>query len=215
MNPVAFRTQVQRRPCRSEEDTVSNPSPAVPPAGELLDQLDAVYRNACRVVAGVRADQWELATPCSEWNVRQLVEHVGATTRLMRASAARSEPTAGGAQEHLGDDPAAAFGDLAAATMAAWRADGALDGMVQVPGEMPAEAALSINLLDVGIHTWDLATATGQEHGLTADQIATIDAIDRRTITDEVRDHAGFGDALDAERDDSLATMLAFVGRRA
>ena len=182
---------------------------------QLLDQLDAVYANARRLVAGVGDDQWDTSTPCTEWNVRQLVNHMGFTARVLTASAGREAPTFAPDDDHVGDDPVAGFDRLATASSAAWRAPGALDGMVQVPADMPAVAALSANVLDIGIHCWDLATATGQEHGLTSEQIAVIDEADHMLINADVRAGGGFGEDLAPADSDALTKMLAFVGRRA
>lgn len=178
---------------------------------DMLDTLDHIYGNANRLVAGV-GDKWDASTPCTEWNVRELVNHMAGTTKAMTASASRSQPGEG--DDHLGDDPVGSFAAAAAGASAAWRADGALDGNVQIPFEMPAAVALSINVLDLGTHVWDLATATGQDHGLSAEAVAAIDQANRMVVSDEVRSGGGFGEDL-GNKDDALANMLAFVGRTA
>jgi uncharacterized protein (TIGR03086 family) len=179
---------------------------------EMLDALDEVYANANRLVAGVRSDQWEDKTPCTEWNVRDLVQHMTGTSRLLRASATRTDPDPGADD---GVDPAADFSVAAAAAASAWRTEGAVDGMVSVPAEMPAVAALGVNILDIGIHAWDLATATEQDHGLAPEIVALIDDWSHQVLTDDVRAGGGFGETLDPASDDDLTRMLAFVGRRA
>ena len=181
-------------------------------SAEMLDVLDHIYDNANRLVAGV-GDQWETQTPCSEWNVRDLVNHMAGTTKVMTASATRGDRPEG--DEHLGDDPVVAFAAAAAAAQAAWRSDGALEGTVSIPLEMPAMGALSVNILDVGVHVWDLATATGQDHGLSAAAVATIEQCNRQIVTEQVRSGAGFGQDLGITGDDALANMLGFVGRQA
>ena len=181
----------------------------------LLDTLDAIYANADRLVANVADGRWTDPTPCTEWNVHDLVNHMGYTSRVFVASASRSVPDFDAADDHLGSDRAAGFSARAAATVAAWRADGAAEGTVHVPVEIPAEVAISINILDIGIHSWDLATATGQDHGLTEEQIALIDRTDRMVVTDELRAGGGFGEILEPADDRPLTEMLAFMGRRA
>ncbi|MEL6891649.1 MAG: TIGR03086 family metal-binding protein [Actinomycetota bacterium] len=182
---------------------------------QLLERLDVVHRNGRRLVAGVAADQWRRPTPCSEWDVRQLVNHMAFTATLLGDGARRQEPSVAGIDDLLGDDPMAAIDQAFRRNAEAWQLDGALDGMVSVPAEMPAIAACTINLLDLGIHGWDLAQATGQDHGLTDDLVAVIDAADRQIVTDEVRERAGFGAALEPVDDRPLTAMLAFVGRSA
>src|SRR4051812_34093343 len=61
--------------------------------------------GAVAEVAGVGADQWQSPTPCAEWDVRQLVEHMhGGTAYLLSAldatpPAATDEDTYGAAVE--------------------------------------------------------------------------------------------------------------------
>jgi uncharacterized protein (TIGR03086 family) len=178
---------------------------------EMLDTLDEVYSNANRLVAGVRGDQWEDKTPCTEWNVRDLVEHMTGTSRLLKASATRTEVDT---RTGSGEDPVADFSAASAAAASAWRTDGAVEGMVSVPADMPAVAALGVNILDIGIHSWDLAVATDQDHGLSPETISLIDEWSHRVLTDEVRAGGGFGAELEPAANDDLTTMLAFVGRK-
>lgn len=182
---------------------------------ELLATLTAIQLNARRLVHGVAADQWDLATPCSDWNVHQLVNHMAFTNRILGGAALGQTPTFGPDDDHVGADVIAGFAERSEANEAAWRSDGALDGVVEVPFEMPKVAALSVNVLDIGIHCWDLGQATGQDHGLTDEQIALIDQGDRQIINETIRASGGFGAELPSTSDDALTSMLAFVGRRA
>lgn len=182
---------------------------------ELLTNLATVQANARRLVEGVAADQWDSPTPCSEWNVRQLVNHMGFTNRILGAAALGQAPTFGPDDDHVGADAPSGFAARSASNELAWGSDGALDGTVGVPFEMPSTAALTVNVLDIGIHCWDLASATNQDHGLTADLIAAIDAGDRAIINADIRASGGFGEELQPGSDDALTSMLAFVGRRA
>jgi uncharacterized protein (TIGR03086 family) len=200
---------------------------------EMLDALDEIYANANRLVASVQDDQWEDKTPCTEWNVRDLVDHMTGTSRICYAAATRTDldasagagndgggaggAGAGNADDGLapGRDQVAEFAAAAAATAAAWRGAGALDGMVSVPAEMPAVAALAVNIIDIGTHTWDLGTAIGRDHALSPEIVALIDQWNRKVVSDDVRAGGGFGDILEPESGDGLVEMLAFVGRQA
>ena len=182
---------------------------------QLLDVHAEISTNAVRLVEGITDEQWSQPTPCSEWDVRALVNHMAGTSKVLTASARREAPTSEPNDENLGDDPVGSFTTAIAGAQAAWQTPGALDGEVNVPFDMPAVAALGVNILDVGTHCWDLATATGQEHGLSAGAVAAIDAFNRQLVSDEVRSGGGFGEQLEPQSADDLAEMLAFVGRRA
>lgn len=181
---------------------------------EMITALDQINANANRLVAAVGPDQWQGSTPCTEWTVRDLVNHMAGTSLLLAAGAARTEPTAAPDADHLGDDPVAAFGAATSATSTAWRGDGAVDGMVSIPAEMPAIACLGVNIIDMGTHCWDLATAIGADHGLSPENVALIDQWNRQVVSDDVRAGGGFGEIIPSD-DDGLVGMLAFVGRRA
>lgn len=181
---------------------------------EMLSALDEINTNANRLVNSVEPDQWEATTPCSEWDVRALVNHMTGTTKVFGASALRAAPDAPPDAEHLGEDPAGSFASATAATTAAWRSAGALEGSVSIPGDMPAVACLGINIIDIGTHTWDLATAIGADHGLSATTIKMIDTWNHNVVSDDVRAGGGFGDVLEPTTEESLTEMLAFVGRR-
>lgn len=184
-------------------------------AQDLLSIFEGVAANANRLAAKVGDDQWSSDTPCSEWNTRQLVNHMAGTCNFFVASAGRVAPAGTPDDDHVGDDPVGGLATATANVVAAWHAEGALEGMVTAPGDMPAVVALGINLLDVGTHCWDLAQSIGEDHGLTAEQIGAIDHWNRAVINDEVRSGGGFGDPIEVDDDSSLVQMLAFVGRKA
>ena len=128
--------------------------------GTAADRMIALVR-------GVRDDQLDATTPCDDYSVAALLDHVHFLAEGL-ARAARKDPGPGGAPP-LGDarhlDPAwrttipARVDELAAA----WREPGALDGSLEVGGiDMPAEAAFTVALEELVVHGWDLAKATGQ-----------------------------------------------------
>jgi uncharacterized protein (TIGR03086 family) len=120
------------------------------------------------VVGGVAADRWHAATPCADWDARALVNH------LVAGNLWAAELAAGGTIEGvgsrldgdvLGDDPAAAYAESAAAAAAAFRSPGALDAPCAVSyGPVPGSVYAGHRFLDVLVHGWDLAVATGQDY---------------------------------------------------
>ena len=132
------------------------------PAAELEEALEL----AGRLVAGVKPDQWELPTPCTEWNVRQLVDHLVSGhllfARVLRgetfeqAVAAARSPD----DDRLGDDAAAAYDASAREVLAAFSTPGVLERPVRVPfGTVPGAVARHLRIIECLVHGWDLATA--------------------------------------------------------
>jgi len=123
-----------------------------------------------RVVRGVPADRWHAATPCASWDARALVNH------LVSGNLWAAELAAGGTIEGvgsrldgdlLGDDPAAAYEQSAAAAAAVFGRPGALDAPCAVSyGPVPGSVYAGHRFLDVLAHGWDLAVATRQDYEL-------------------------------------------------
>jgi len=136
---------------------------------DLIAALDEVGTEFGRLVEGTKPEQLADQTPCTEFTVRDVINHVAAgATMWAIAFEQGSVPDdqlgeiMGG--DVLGDDPSAAYAMASDRIQAAYHADGALDGTVTLPfGEVPREAALGIAVFDVAVHSWDLAQATGQE----------------------------------------------------
>ena len=83
----------------------------------------------------VGAAQWEAATPCGDWDVRTLVNHVvGELLWLPPLLAGQTIAEVGDRFDGdvLGDDPLATFVAAAAAARAAFGRDGAQDGTVHL-----------------------------------------------------------------------------------
>ena len=114
-----------------------------------------------KVLANVQPDQWGNATPCSEWNVRQVVNHiVGAANRiatLLQGQAFERQ------EDYVGNDPLAAFDEATRAAIDVAKQPGALDQSVTLRTETPAELFVSNQFLDMLVHGWDIAASTGYD----------------------------------------------------
>lgn len=110
---------------------------------------------------------------CSEWDVRGLVNHLTGFLPYS-ANAARRGPALEGDPPDFAADPAwpGMYAAMAQDLAAAWAEEGALDGTVAFgPGEMPAAAAAAVTLMELTLHSWDLARSTGVDFA-TDDDIA-------------------------------------------
>jgi uncharacterized protein (TIGR03086 family) len=130
---------------------------------DTVDALEQTFAHAHRVVARVVPDQYGDKTPCAEWTVRELLEHMIGVVDGLGAAVSGRTPV----PFSLGADPAAQLEAAASAAMVGWRTPGVLDRTIDAgPGPMPGRVLAGINLLDTATHTWDLATATGQPAAL-------------------------------------------------
>ena len=144
------------------------------PADEAALHRRAVEEFDERVRA-VGHDQWELPTPCSDWNVRQLVNHLVYENRW-------TVPLMGGSTiaevgdryegDLLGDDPKGAWAESSAEAVAAVQADGALERTVDLSsGPTPATEYVNQLYADHLIHAWDLARAVGADERLDSELV--------------------------------------------
>jgi uncharacterized protein (TIGR03086 family) len=125
-----------------------------------------------RIVAGIPADRWHAGTPCGGWDVRALVNHVvSGNLWAAELAAGRTIEDVGNRLDGdvLGADPAGSYDASAKAAAAAFRVPGAMDAPCAVSyGPVPGSVYAGHRFLDVFIHGWDLAVATGQDTALDA-----------------------------------------------
>jgi len=140
----------------------------------MTTQPRDLYRRAsdsfgARVHA-VRSEQWDLPTPCTEWDVRTLVNHVVGENRW-------AVPLFGGGTiaevgdrldgDLLGADPTAAWDESASGAVSVVDEMGAMERTVHLSfGDFPGSEYAMQLFADLLVHGWDLARATGQDETL-------------------------------------------------
>ncbi len=184
----------------------------------LLDQFADVLIVAGQLVARIRDDQWTAATPCTEWDVRQVLNHLVAGNHLFAEVLDGTPPAIEEIRRRigvdvLGDDPGRAWQDSADRLLAAFRRPGALEMTVSVPaGTVPGVVALHLRITEVLVHAWDLARATGLEVRFDDGVVLQEVAFSRQKLTDLPPGRTPFAPAQpvpdDAAALDRLAALL-------
>lgn len=122
-----------------------------------------------RLVAVTPAD-WDRSTPCTEWNVRELVNHVvGQEFRIKRLLQAGNleEYVRTREDDWLGDDALAAWRQGSAELDSVLAEPGVLARTVQYRhGPTTGEVAMAVRIFDMAVHTWDLARGIGTDDNL-------------------------------------------------
>lgn len=119
--------------------------------------------TACPVVRGVRPDQFSRTTPCTEYDVRALLNHLFQVVVNFQALARKESPDMGTTPDHLTGDWAHRFEVETDKLVAAWSDPAALEGVSAGMG-LPQPVVAQMAVLDLTVHSWDLARATGQQH---------------------------------------------------
>ncbi|MFJ6791220.1 TIGR03086 family metal-binding protein [Streptomyces angustmyceticus] len=138
----------------------AGPAPAPPPISALLDAAAAA---SLPVLRGVREDQLGLPTPCAEYDVRALLNHLFQVVVAFQELAAKKDVDFNTTPDRLGAYGARwpdRFAEEAARLVAAWAAPGAEEGLTGGMN-LPARTVGAMVLLDLTVHAWDLARATG------------------------------------------------------
>jgi uncharacterized protein (TIGR03086 family) len=130
-----------------------------------VDLLERAVAAAAATVRGIRPDQYDLPSPCAEWNVRALLNHLVAANHLFTAWAAGEQPDMGVfAADHLGGgEPAKAYEEAARAALDAFAMPGATDRAAPLPSGGTGPRVVDMYLMEQVLHGWDLAAATGQD----------------------------------------------------
>jgi uncharacterized protein (TIGR03086 family) len=145
-------------------------------SGDPVELLVVANDEFARRLRLVGPDDWRRPTPCSEWDVRALVNHVvGANVRyrLVLHGASIEQVEATRTVDHLGEDPLASFVATADGVVACFHEDGALERIGHhASGDRTGHELLSMRILDAAIHGWDLARAIGADETLDDDVVA-------------------------------------------
>jgi len=158
-----------------------------------ITALERAYDDLTRVVSHLGSGELAVPTRCPEWDVRGLLNHTLGTA-VMFTLANTGQAAGEDAGDLVGDDPAGALARTSAANLAAWRVEGALDGERSYPwGTLPAAAGLLGNIGEVALHSWDLATATGQDAYIDPDVAQAVYDFYSRIPMDHMRAKGAYG----------------------
>ena len=183
---------------------------------EQVDALEVALANTARLVGGISPEQWGNATPCSKWNVRQLVTHTAGVMANFTNGVNNESPAGDPDDFDLGADPVATLSGLAAANVAAWRARGELESAVLLgEREFPGVVALNINTLDAYVHGWDIAQATGQNASLDDEISVGLLGFAQEEVTASPREGDNFHAVVETAPAASPADQLiGYLGRQ-
>jgi uncharacterized protein (TIGR03086 family) len=179
------------------------------------------YRRATEYfgaqVAEIGDEQFTSPTPCAEWDVRALLNHVVNETLWM-------PPLLGGKSidevgdrfdgDVLGDDPQASWASAKRAATEAVNQDGAMELTVHLSfGDVPGEEYTFQMTMDALVHGWDLAKGIGGDTKLDP-EIAEACYERMQPMAEEWRAAGAFGESVSVPVDaDAQTRLLAMLGR--
>ncbi len=173
------------------------------PTGNPLDVLSRALDQAAAILGEVRAEHLDRATPCDDWSVGQLADHLvaapGRFVQMMRGE----QPDWSGQPARSDEDRVSAFRAGADALLRTWSEQGDA-----------AAASADWQSAELGLHTWDLARGIGRPTDTLDPEVAERGLeFMRANLTADNRGHV-FAAERPAPEDASVPDRLAaFAGR--
>jgi len=164
------------------------------------------------VIGQLSADHREMSTPCTEWNVHEVLDHICSGCQSMAAGLQGQAPAEG--VDYLAEGPANGWANAHAALTGAATPE-ILTAIHQMPfGEVPGEAAMSVIVADAVTHAWDVAKGAGVEAEISDDLAEFALATWKMVVPPEGR-QGGFADVVPVPDDaGALDRLLGYTGRQ-
>lgn len=197
--------------------------PSEGPTTDPVAQLERVTRRTKEVASGVTQAQAADATPCSQWSVLDLFNHlIGGlefTAGCITGNVPHIRPNEAESSYRGETDVAVlvrAYHDAVDRALELAASPGALERTAMTPfGEMPAARIMMGTVMDQLVHCWDLARATGQDTTLDGEMVEFAYGMLVSGGFADMGRQAGFvGPEINVPDDSSLQDkMIGYMGR--
>jgi uncharacterized protein (TIGR03086 family) len=184
------------------------PGPDSPPTDELAS-AEAALGALQHVLHPISRDELSKPTPCSEYDVMALTDHLLNSLTLLGGAAGAQLP-----ERDSDDSVERQVVGVARPALDAWHRRG-LDGSVTLgPNELPATFAASILTLEFLVHGWDYAAATKHPINVTESLADYTLGLAKKVINPQTRSAVGFDDPVPVPDDaPALDQLIAYTGR--
>jgi uncharacterized protein (TIGR03086 family) len=185
------------------------PGPDSPPADELRS-AEKTFAVLEHVLHGFAKDDESKQTPCKEFDVAALTDHLMNSITAIGAKAGAEFP------ERNRDDSVERQVVLAARpALDAWHKRG-LDGTVPFgDSEAPARMMVGVLSIEFLVHAWDYAKAVGREVDAPDSLSDYVMGLAKQIITPQGRTSVGFDSPVDVPGDiGALERLIAYTGRQ-
>ncbi|NKQ55958.1 TIGR03086 family protein [Amycolatopsis sp. K13G38] len=179
-----------------------------------LENFDRAAATVGGIIGAIRPEQLGVPTACTDWSVRDVINHVVQGNLKTVAWAHGTEPPPDA--DHLGSDPPGAFARSLREVRATLGEPGLFERMVTTPiGTAPGALLVHLRVNEYLAHAWDIADATGQPTDFAPDLAEQALADWQQRFGATGRSPGGpFAGEKPAPRDGSAADRLAaFLGR--
>lgn len=181
----------------------------------VIGQIDRALDATGAIVAAVDSAQLGAPTPCKEWDVHDVLNHLVGSLHVFAAALSGTDSGADHESDWLGGDPQGAWAAAAEVDRAAWHRPDVLSGTVHSPiGTLPAPTAGRAHLIEVVVHGLDIAVAIGRTDLADEELCAELLGMLRSTGVDAFRKPGIFGPEVSVAEDaPAHRRLLAYLGR--
>jgi uncharacterized protein (TIGR03086 family) len=188
--------------------------------------LGPAAREVSRLLDGVKDDHLDGPTPCPDYPVAALLDHLMGLSLAFTCAARKTTADEGGSDEsgpgmataeHLDPQWRTVLPQRLDALVESWRDPQAWEGMTEAGGiTLPAEQMGGVALDELVLHGWDLARSTGQT--FESDPVSTAIVLEFTAVTAQPENAEAreglFGPAVEVPADASdLDRALGYAGR--
>jgi len=184
------------------------PGPDSPPTDELAS-AEAALGALQHVLHPISRDELSKSTPCTEYDVMQLTDHLMNSITLLGGAAGAEPP-----ERNSEDSVERQIVGAARPALDAWHRRGLTDTVTIGTNEIPATFAVSILTVEFLVHGWDYATATTRPIDVAESLADYVLGLAHKVITPQGRATVGFDDPVAVpDGAPALDRLIAFTGR--
>ena len=141
-------------------DDLGRSVPSLTAALELLERSVSYTRSSLQLIT---RDVIHAPTPCREWDLAALLEHMDDSLRALQDAADTGRVVMAAQEPDDPDSPVSSLKRRACALLGAWTANDGAD-LVSVAGcPLTAQVLVMTGAVEITVHGWDVARACGSE----------------------------------------------------
>lgn len=181
--------------------------------GDATDLLHSAISYTLGVTDSVTPELLSRPTPCSEWNLRRLLEHLSDSTSALVEAIETGHVGLGTAVPSTADPIASLrYNAHRLLTYCSTRHSGSREITI-VDRPLAAEVVVVVGAIEIGVHGWDIGQSCGSAEPIPAELARDTLEVVEHTVTDKTR-FPQFAAPIAVSSADPSDRLVAFLGRR-
>jgi len=181
---------------------------------QRIGLLESMLDKTGDVVLAVDPDQHDLPTPCADFDVAGLLEHIALWIQVFDSAVNNKELGFDPNDHHIAADWHRLIVDAAKSIVSGLKDHGVDRQMTMTSAPMPGEFILNMLLMEYVGHSWDLTRACGTDTPHDELEAAAALAAATAIVLPEHRDSPMFAQAFEVPPDaPAIERFVAFLGR--